>query len=101
MKKIILGFFQFLLFIAVLFIVPFWKPLGLRWFVTHPTPTDTRFFIADGLVLAVALYIAILVIELLRKRILYSGLLTTLAFVLALVVSYSEEFGFVTKDIFF
>ena len=100
MKKIILGFLQFLLFIVVLLVVPFWNPLGLQWFVTHPSPTSTRFFAADGLVLALALYIAILVIGLLRKRLLSSGMLTTLAFVLALVVSYAGKFGFVTRDIF-
>jgi hypothetical protein len=100
MKKIILGFLQFLLFVVVLLIVPFWSPLGLRWFTTHPSPTSTRYFAADGLVFAIALYIAILIIDLLRKRILSSGMLTTLAFILALVVSYAGKFGFVTQDIF-
>jgi hypothetical protein len=100
MKKIVFGFLQFLLFVLVLLLVPIWNPLGLHWFVTHPAPTITRFFAPEGVLMALALYIAILVMDLLRKRVLSSGFMTTVAFLLALLVSYTARFGFFTHDIF-
>jgi len=100
MKKIIFGSFQFLLFILILLLVPVWNPLGLRWFITHPAPTTTRFFAPEGLLLAIALFIAILLIDLLRKRVRSSGVVTTVAFVVALLVSFVASFGFYTHEIF-
>ena len=100
MKKIVFCILQFLLFFLVLLFVPALNPLGLHWFITHPSPTSTHFFAPEGLLLAIALYIAILVLDLLRKRVLSSGIVTTVAFLLALLVSYLKGFGFFTHDIF-
>jgi hypothetical protein len=100
MKKTVFIFLQFLLFLFVFFAGSLWNPLRLQWFITHPTPTATRYFAPEGLLLMVALYIAILVIELLRKRVLAAGIPTTIAFVFALVLGWIAKFGFVTHDIF-
>jgi hypothetical protein len=100
MKKIVFIFLQFVLFLLVFLAGSIWNPLRLQWFITHPTPTATRYFAPEGLLLMVALYIAILVIELLRKRVLAAAIPTTVAAVLALLLGWVAKFGFVTHDIF-
>jgi hypothetical protein len=100
MKKIVFIFLQFILFLLVFLAGSLWHPLRIQWLITHPTPTATRYFAPEGLLLMVGIYIAILVIELLRKRVLSAGIPTTIAFVLALVLGWAAKFGFVTHDIF-
>jgi hypothetical protein len=46
------------------------------------------------------LYLVILAIEAGRKRLLGSGVGTTLAFVLALVLGFLSKFGMATHDLF-
>jgi hypothetical protein len=100
MKKLVLVLLQFVVFLFVFFAGSLWNPLHLQWFVTHPSPTSTRFFAPEGLLIMAALYVAVLLVELLLKRILSSGVWTTLAFVFALVLGFFAKFGFVTHDIF-
>lgn len=89
---------------AVLFLVVFlagtlWDPFHLQWFITHPGSTSTRFFVPDGLILMLALYALILVLEAARKRLATSGVWTSLAFVLALVLGLLSKFGFASHDL--
>ena len=100
MKKIVLLLLQLVVFLFVFFAGSLWNPLHLQWFVTHPSPTSTRFFAPEGLLLMAALYVAVLLIELLRRRAGFSGVWATIAFVLALVLGFVAKFGFVTHDIF-
>ena len=88
---------QFLLFLAVFaagIVVGVFDPLQLKWFVTHPTLTTTRYFAPDGLILTLLLYFVILAIQAARKTIRRASLHTTIALVLALVVGFYFHFGF-------
>jgi hypothetical protein len=100
MKNAILTFLQFILFLLVFLAGSFLHPFGAQWSVTHPTPTSTRYFVPDGLLLMVALYIVILIIEALAKRIRTAGIWTTVALLLALAAGFLAKFGSVTHDLY-
>ena len=100
MKKALLTFVQCVLFLLVFLAGSLANPFHLRWSVTHPTPFTTHFFVPDGLILATALYILILLVEAVRKRLTTSGLWTTAAFVLALIFGFLAKFGSVTHDLY-
>lgn len=53
-----------------------------------------RAFVLDGVLLAVAVYLLILLIEAVRKRLRGPGGLTTLALLLALALGFAMKFGF-------
>ena len=53
-----------------------------------------RFFVWDGLLLALLVYAVVLALEAARKRLRGPGGLTTLALVLALVLGLAMKFGF-------
>ena len=40
---------QTVLFFLVFLAGTLWDPFHLKWFVTHPTLTSTRYFVPDGL----------------------------------------------------
>jgi hypothetical protein len=73
-------------FLPVFNILPMWK-MGAG--ATHD-------FVLDGLLLMIALYLVILAIAAARKRLRSSGALSTLAFVLALLLGFAMKFGMVT-----
>jgi cell division protein FtsW (lipid II flippase) len=98
MKKALAIILQFLLFLIVFAVGSVLHPFNLYWAATAP-PGTTRFFIPDGLLLAVGVFLAILVIQALRKRLCDSPW-TILSFVLAIAAGYSLKFGFITKDVF-
>jgi hypothetical protein len=100
MKKAVLIFLQFILFLLVFLAGSFLHPFGAQWSVTHPTPTSTRYFVPDGLLIMVALYIVILIIEALARRLRTAGILTTIALLLALAVGFLAKFGSVTHDLY-
>ena len=81
-----------LLFAAGSFLLPFF-PSVPTWQVPL---APHRFFVLDGLLLAVLVYGIILFIEALRRRLRGPGGLTTLAFVLALALGLAMKFGFKT-----
>jgi hypothetical protein len=72
---------------------PFGAP---QWFVSHPTPEATRYFVPSGLLLMTILYLVVVGIEAALKRLRTAGLWTTIVFVLALVTGLVERFGWVT-----
>ncbi len=89
---------QFLLFLIVFAVGSFLHPFNLHW-ATSVVAGTTRFFVPDGLLLAIGVLLAILAIQALRKRLCDSPW-TILSFVLAVAVGYALKFGFVTKDMF-
>ena len=91
---ILLQFFLFLAVFAAGIVIGVFDPLQLKWFITHPTLTTTRYFAPDGLILTLLLYLLILAIKAARKTIRRSGLHTTIALILALLVGFYFRFGF-------
>ena len=93
--KIVLAVLQFLLFLCIFFV----GSVILPAFGILPNEVvaigNRRQFTYDGLVLMLLVYLFILVIEALRKR-LRSGGLTTVAFVLALIIGFWWKFGLKT-----
>jgi len=100
MKKALSLVAQTVLFYVVFAVGFLLDPFKLKWFVSHPTPTSTRYFVPDGLIILVILYVAILGIEAARKRLLSSGAITSIAFVVALILGLMSKFGFATHDLF-
>ena len=93
--KIVLAVLQFLMFLALFFV----GSVILPAFGILPNEVvaigDHRQFTYDGLVLMLLVYLFILAIEALRRR-LRSGGLTTIAFVLALLIGLWAKFGLKT-----
>ena len=71
---------------------PFHAP---HWFVSHPTPTTTRYFVPSGLLLMSIFWLIILGIEAAARRIRTAGLWTSVAFAVALVIGLIMKFGWV------
>ncbi|RSL17426.1 hypothetical protein EDE15_2960 [Edaphobacter aggregans] len=99
MKKFLSTFLQFFLFLLTFAIGSFAHPFNLRWGLTVTTPTVTRYFVPDGLLLMVILLILILIMEALMKRLRTFAPWTALAFVLAAIVGYAMKLGFITRDL--
>jgi len=96
MKRILFTILQFCLFLAVFALGSFlWHPFRMRWDVTVSSGKVTHFFVPDGLLLAIGIFIAIVVLQALRKR-LCNTTWTVVAFVAAIAVGYALKFGFVT-----
>ena len=99
MKKFPSIFLQFFLFLLTFAIGSFAHPFNLHWGLTVTTPTVTRYFVPDGLVLMVILFILILIMEALMKRLRTFAPWTALAFVLAGIVGFAMKLGFITRDL--
>ncbi len=83
--------------LALFHLDPFGAP---HWFVSHPTPTSTRYFVPTGLILMTLLFLVVLGIQAARKRLGTSGKWTTLLFLLALLVGFLAKFGLVQHDLY-
>ena len=90
---------QTILFLVVFLAGTLLDPFHLKWFITHPTLTSTRYFVPDGVLLMLALYLVILIVQLLRKH-LAAARLSTLAVLLALALGLLSKFGLATHDLF-
>jgi len=99
MKTAILAFFEFILFFLLFLVGSFLRPFHLSWFVSHPTWASTRFFVPDGLLLAILVYLLILAIGAARKRLPHAAIAPTVGLVLALGVGLLLKFGWVTTGI--
>jgi hypothetical protein len=102
MKKVIITLLQFVVFVAFFAATPVFAvfdPFRLKWLISHPTVTSTRWFSPEGLILTLALYVLLLLIELVRKRLRVSAPLTTVALALALLVGLYFKFGWTTHDL--
>jgi hypothetical protein len=99
MKNVVFTILQLILFLIVFFVGSIFPPFHFEH-VLIATPGTTRIFIADGLLLTLALYVLIVIIEVLRKRLLTAAPWTTLAFLLAVVFGLMMKFGFLTRSAF-
>ena len=99
-KKALLVIVQFFLFYVVFLAGSLAAPFKMKWFISHPTPLSTRFFVPDGLLLMAALFLLILVMEAVAKRLRSAGSLTSIAFVIALLLGLFSKFGWATHDLF-
>ncbi len=99
MKKVILTILQFVLFLIVFGAGSFFPPFHFEHLLIA-TPGVTRIFVADGLLLMFALYVLIVLVEVMRKRLRTSAPWTTLAVIFAAVLGLMMKFGFLTRSAF-
>jgi hypothetical protein len=99
MKKVVFTILKFLLFFIVFGVGSLFPPFHFEH-VLIATPGVERIFVADGLLLMFALYVVIVLSEVLRKRLRTSALWTTLAVILAAVLGLMMKFGFKTMSAF-
>ena len=99
MKSIVFTILQLILLLIVFFVGSIFPPFHFER-VLIATPGTTRIFVADGLVLAFVLYILIVILEVVRKRLHTAAPWTTLAFLLAVVFGLMMKFGFKTLSAF-
>ena len=99
MKNVVLTILQLILFLIVFFVGSLFPPFHFEH-VLIATPGTTRIFVADGLVLALVLFVLIVILEAVRKRLRIAAPWTTLAFLLAVVFGLMMKFGFKTMSAF-
>ena len=95
MKKALLTFFQFVLFLVTFIAGSFVAPMRMRE-VLSVQPVGTHIFIWDGVLWAFLLALFILVIHAARKRIRAAAPWTVLALALALIGGLAMKLGFMT-----
>jgi hypothetical protein len=99
MKKALIALFQFVLFLLIFFFGSILPPFHFEHIILA-TPGSTRIFIADGLLLTLVLYVLIVIVQVLRKRLRTATPWTTLALILAIVFGLMMKFGFLTRSTF-
>ena len=97
MKKAIVTVVQLGLFLLVFLAGSLFPPFHLEH-VLIATPGSTRIFVADGLLLMLALYVLIVLVEALTRRLRTAATWTTAAFVLAAIFGFMMKFGFLTRS---
>jgi hypothetical protein len=97
MKKFLSTLLQFFLFLIVFAVGSFLHPFNLHWGNTFTT-AGARYFVADGLILALGLFLVIILIQSVRKR-LCDTTWTVIAFVLAVAIAYAMKLGFITREL--
>ena len=96
MKKLLSTVLQFVMFLLVYAIGSLFPPFHVQR-VLIATPTYSRIFILDGILITLALYLLIVIGETLAKR-RCQVTWTTIAFVLAALLGYVMKFGFITHE---
>jgi hypothetical protein len=99
MKKVVVTILQFILFFIVFGAGSLFPPFHIEH-VLIATPGITRIFVVDGLLLMLVLYVLIVVVQVMRKRLRTSTPWTTLALILAAVLGLMMKFGFLTRSAF-
>ena len=97
MKIALVTILQFVLFLIVFGVGSLFPPFHFEH-ILIATPGSVRIFVADGLLLMLALYILILIVAALRKRLRTSAPWSTLAVLLAAVLGLMMKFGFLTRS---
>lgn len=93
-----LGIFgQFLLFLFLFALGSFLHPFNLHW-ATTMARGSTHYFVPDGLLLALGVFLGIVIVQSIRKRLCNTSW-TILAFLLAIAVGYVIRLGFVTTEV--
>jgi len=95
-RKAISVVLQMLLFLAAFALGSFLPALAIlpMWRITAG---QTHYFVLDGLVCMLALYVVVIAIEAARRRLGQSAGLTTLALVLALALGLAMKLGFMDR----
>ena len=99
MKIAIATIFQFVLFLIVFGAGSLFPPFHFEH-ILIATPGSVRIFVADGLLMMFGLYILILIVEAVRKRLRTSAPWSTLAVLLAALLGLMMKFGFLTRSSF-
>jgi hypothetical protein len=96
MKRAISLVLQFILMLVAFFVGSIAPALHLlpMWRISAGAG---RWFVLDGLVILLLVYILLLLIALVRRRLIHSGLSSTLAFFLALIVGLLSKFPFTSN----
>jgi hypothetical protein len=97
MKKAIFTILQLVLFLLVFGGGSLFPPFHLQH-VLSASPTVTRIFIVDGLLLMFAIYLVFVLVEVLMKRLRTAVPWTTLALILATILGFMMKFGFLTRS---
>ena len=97
MKKFLFTLLQFFLFLIVFAVCSFLHPFNLHWGNTV-TAAGARYFVADGLLLALGLLLVIVIAQAVRKR-LCNTTWTVIAFILAVAIAYAMKLGFITREL--
>lgn len=104
MIKVLVTFSQFLLFLVVFAVGSFAPPFHIRSILQNAgaagpagSITPVRIFIWDGLLLAAAVFVLILLIQVVTKKLRRAAPLTTIAFVLAVALGLAMKLGFITR----
>ena len=104
MKKAIVTILQFLVFLVVFAAGSFIPLFHIQSILQNAGPAGpagsiapVRIFIWDGLLLAAGVFVLILLIELVAKRLRRAAPGTTLAFALAVVFGLAMKLGFITR----
>lgn len=98
MKNIFFLCLQFAVFLIIFAAGSLFPPFHMEHVLTT-TPTITHIFVADGLILMVALYLLIVIVEALMKRVRVAVPWTTAALIFAAVVGLILKFGFITREL--
>jgi xanthine/uracil permease len=98
MKKVLAVIAQSVLFLAVFAVGSFLNPLHMHWALASNSPMVRRYFVPDGLLLALGVLIAIIIVQALRKR-MCDTTWTIVAFFLAIAAGYAIKLGFITHDV--
>jgi hypothetical protein len=93
MKRVLSGVLQFVLFLAVFLVGSLLPAANLLPMVSVNAGPD-RIFVLDGLFLMLAVYLAILLIAVARKRLLTAWSTSSLALALAIFLGLAMKFGF-------
>jgi hypothetical protein len=97
MKKTLVTLLQLVLFLLVFLAGSLFPPFHIEH-VLIAAPGSTRVFVADGLLLMLALYVLIVAVEALTKRLRTAAPWTTTALVLAAILGFMMKFGFLTRS---
>lgn len=98
MKNFFFLCLQFVVFMIVFAVGSLFPPFHMEHVLTA-TPNYTHIFVADGLVLMIALYVLIVIAQAVTKRVRRAVPWTTIALVLALIVGLYLKFGFITHEL--
>ena|ERR1700679_1138265 len=93
--KIILAILQFLLFFIAFAVGSFMTPFRIVHVIAF-SPRGSRIFYWDGIIVMLIVYVVILLIEAMRKRLRTAAPWTTVALVLATVAGLAVKLGFLT-----
>ena len=104
MKKAIVTILLFLVFLVVFAAGSFMPPFHVQSILQNAGPAGpagsiapVRIFIWDGLLLAAGVFVLVLLIEVVTKRLRRAAPWTTLAFALAAVLGLAMKLGFITR----